>query len=51
LDVLREIRASARPTGRFDPAPPNIVLSGRSTDADRVHGLREGADDYITNPP
>src|SRR3954454_13663565 len=47
LDVLREIRASAGPTGRFDPVLPVIVLSGRSSDVDRVRGLAEGADDYV----
>jgi DNA-binding response OmpR family regulator len=50
LDVLREIRGSAGPTGRFDPVLPVIVLSGRSTDVDRVRGLAEGADDYIVKP-
>jgi DNA-binding response OmpR family regulator len=50
LDVLREIRSSAGPTGRFDPALPVIVVSGRSTDVDRVRGLGEGADDYVTKP-
>ena len=50
LDVLREIRASAGPTGRFDPALPVIVLSGRATEVDRVRGLVEGADDYVVKP-
>ena len=50
LDVLREIRASAGPTGRFDPVLPVIVLSGRSTDVDRVRGFSEGADDYVVKP-
>jgi DNA-binding response OmpR family regulator len=50
LDVLREIRASAGPTGRFDPGLPVIVLSGRSTEVDRVRGFGEGADDYVTKP-
>jgi DNA-binding response OmpR family regulator len=47
LDVLREIRASLGATGRYDPALPVIVLSGRSTEADRVRGFAEGADDYV----
>ena len=47
LDVLREIRASEGATGRYDPALPVIVLSGRGTDADRVRGFAEGADDYV----
>jgi len=50
LDVLREIRASAGPTGRFDPALPVIVVSGRSTEVDRVRGFTEGADDYVVKP-
>jgi len=50
LDVLREIRASAGPTGRFDPGLPIIVLSGRATDVDRIRGLEAGADDYVVKP-
>jgi DNA-binding response OmpR family regulator len=50
LDVLREIRASQGATGRYDPELPVIVLSGRTTDADRVRGFAEGADDYIGKP-
>src|SRR5919106_4741471 len=48
LDVLREVRASEGTTGRYDPALPVIVLSGRATEADRVRGFGEGADDYLT---
>lgn len=50
LDVLREIRASEGVTGSYDPDLPVIVLSGRSTDADRIRGLACGADDYIVKP-
>jgi DNA-binding response OmpR family regulator len=50
LDVLREIRCSVGPTGRFDPVLPVIVVSGRSTEVDRVRGLAEGADDYVVKP-
>ena len=50
LDVLREIRACEGVTGRYDPALPVIVLSGRGTDADRVRGFDEGADDYVVKP-
>jgi DNA-binding response OmpR family regulator len=50
LDVLREIRASAGATGRYDPALPVIVVSARGTEADRVRGFTEGADDYIVKP-
>jgi DNA-binding response OmpR family regulator len=50
LDVLREIRASLGATGRYDPALPVIVVSGRGSDADRVRGFAEGADDYLVKP-
>jgi len=50
LDVLREIRASEGATGRYDAALPVIVLSARATEADRVRGFTEGADDYVVKP-
>ena len=50
LDVLREIRRAERSTGRYDSGLPVIVLTGRATEVDRVRGLDEGADDYVTKP-
>lgn len=50
LDVLREIRRGGPATGRFDASLPIIVVSGRSTGADRVRGLVAGADDYLAKP-
>ena len=50
LDVLREIRRAERSTGRYDSKLPVIVLSGRTSDVDRVRGLDEGADDYLPKP-
>jgi DNA-binding response OmpR family regulator len=50
LDVLREIRDCDGVSARFDPDLPVIVLSGRSSDADRVRGLTEGADAYLVKP-
>jgi two-component system phosphate regulon response regulator PhoB len=47
LEVLREVRASEGATGRYDPDLPVIILSGRTTEADRVRGFAEGADDYL----
>lgn len=50
LDVLRQIRqADAAATG-FDPRLPIIVLSGRVPAAERVRGLEEGADDFLSKP-
>jgi DNA-binding response OmpR family regulator len=50
LEVLREIRDSEGATGSFDPGLAVIVVSGRSTEADRLRGLESGADDYIVKP-
>jgi DNA-binding response OmpR family regulator len=50
LDVLREIRGADGLTGRYDPKLPVIVVSGRSTEDDRIRGLAEGADDYVVKP-
>jgi DNA-binding response OmpR family regulator len=50
LDVLREIRATDRSNGRFDPGLPIVVLSGRGAPADRVRGFAAGADDYVVKP-
>jgi DNA-binding response OmpR family regulator len=43
FDILRAVRA-ARPT------LPVIILTARGEEADRVQGLREGADDYVVKP-
>jgi DNA-binding response OmpR family regulator len=43
FEILREVRA-ARPT------IPIIVLTARGEEADRVQGLRLGADDYVVKP-
>lgn len=43
LDVLERIRSRA-------PATAVIILTGRRTEAQRVSGLRQGADDYVVKP-
>jgi DNA-binding response OmpR family regulator len=43
MAVLRELRM-ARPT------LPVIILTARGGEADRIRGLREGADDYVAKP-
>jgi DNA-binding response OmpR family regulator len=42
FDVCRKIRAEA--------TTPILILTARSTDDDQVHGLDQGADDYLTKP-
>jgi DNA-binding response OmpR family regulator len=43
LDILRAVRA-ARPT------QPVIILTAKGAEADRVEGLKRGADDYVVKP-
>ena len=43
FDILREVR-------RLEPALPIIILTARGEEADRVRGLRDGADDYVVKP-
>lgn len=41
--VLRELR-------KHDPSTPVLILTARGEEADKVRGLRLGADDYVTKP-
>lgn len=50
LDVLREIRSGDGISARYEVTLPVIVLSGRASCDDRVRGLIEGADDYLSKP-
>ena len=43
MDLLAELR-------RSDPRTPVLVLTARDQVADRVQGLRQGADDYLVKP-
>jgi DNA-binding response OmpR family regulator len=43
LDVLKELR-------RLKPRLPVIIITARGREADRVRGLRMGADDYVVKP-
>lgn len=43
LDICRQLRAAGKNT-------PILMLTARSSEADRVVGLEMGADDYLTKP-
>ena len=43
FEILEEVR-------RVHPRLPVIILTARGDEADRVRGLRDGADDYVVKP-
>jgi DNA-binding response OmpR family regulator len=49
-ELCRRLRSADGLAQRIDPDLPVIMLSGRSSDADRVRGLARGADDYVVKP-
>ncbi|MHB8656825.1 MAG: response regulator transcription factor [Solirubrobacteraceae bacterium] len=50
LELLAEVRGADRACSRLDPDLPMVVLSGRTTDLDRLRGFEKGADDYLQKP-
>ena len=50
LEVIERVRAADGVASRLDPTVPLIVLSGRSSELDRVRGLERGADDFVAKP-
>lgn len=50
LELLDRIRTADGMASRLDPDVPVIVLTGRSSEADRVRGFARGADDYVVKP-
>ncbi len=50
LMVLDRVRTADGIASRIDAQLPVIVLSGRTSEADRVRGFARGADDYVVKP-
>jgi DNA-binding response OmpR family regulator len=50
LDLIARVRAADGVASRIDPSVPLVVLSGRSSELDRVRGLERGADDFVVKP-
>ena len=50
LELLTEVRSSARQGGSLDSQLPVLILSGRGTELDRVRGFERGTDDYLVKP-
>ena len=49
-ELLRRVRSADGVASRVDPNTPLMVLSGRSSELDRVRGFDRGADDYVCKP-
>src|SRR5204863_9252414 len=49
-ELLRRVRCADGVASRVDPDTPLMVLSGRSSELDRVRGFDRGADDYVCKP-
>jgi DNA-binding response OmpR family regulator len=49
-ELCRKVREADGLADRIDPELPVIIVSGRTSDADRVRGFARGADDYVTKP-
>jgi DNA-binding response OmpR family regulator len=50
LELLERVRTADRVASRIDPMLPLIVLTGRSSELDRVRGFERGADDFVAKP-
>lgn len=50
LELLTEVRSSARRGGSLDSQLPVLILSGRGSELDRVRGFERGTDDYLVKP-
>lgn len=50
FELLRRVRQADGVVSRVDPDTPLLVLSGRTSELDRVRGFDRGADDYVCKP-
>jgi DNA-binding response OmpR family regulator len=50
LELLTEVRSSARRGGALDSRLPVLILSGRGSELDRIRGFERGTDDYLVKP-
>jgi DNA-binding response OmpR family regulator len=49
-ELCRRLRSADGLAQRIDPELPVIMLSGRTSETDRVRGFARGADDYVSKP-
>jgi DNA-binding response OmpR family regulator len=50
LDLIARVRGSDGLATRLNPDTPVLVVSGRTSELDRLRGFERGADDYLVKP-
>lgn len=50
LELLGRVRGTDPHVGRSDPDLPVLLLTGRTSELDRLRGFSRGCDDYVTKP-
>ncbi len=50
LELIRRVRDADRLAARIDPDLPLLILSGRTSELDRLRGFERGCDDYLPKP-
>jgi DNA-binding response OmpR family regulator len=50
LELISRVRESDGVASRLNPHTPLLVLSGRSSELDRLRGFERGADDFLAKP-
>lgn len=50
LELLSRVRSADHVADRIDPELPLLVLTGRTSELDRLRAFRRGCDDYVTKP-
>src|SRR5919108_3713719 len=50
FEIVRRVREADGIASRVDPRTPLIVVSGRTSELDRVRGFDRGCDDYVCKP-
>jgi DNA-binding response OmpR family regulator len=50
FELVRRVREADGIASRVDPRTPLVVVSGRTSELDRVRGFDRGCDDYVCKP-
>jgi DNA-binding response OmpR family regulator len=50
LELVGHVRGTDRVAGRVDPDLPILLLTGRTSEIDRLRAFSRGCDDYVTKP-